>query len=375
MKFVRKWLTVLAILALAGSVLAACGGNNDGGQGAGGNGGDKGSAGGDGMKVGMVTDSGTIDDKSFNQGTWEGIQRAAEDFGLQIRYLKPPGETEAEYMQEITNLYDAGFKFIVTPGFKFETAIYQAQTKYPDAKFVILDGAPQDGNNNYEVKENTVAIYFAEHESGFLAGVATALQLQEGDVGFVGGMEIPAVQKFNWGYQQGIRYANENFGTKISVKPENVIYQGTFYDTAAGQQIAAQMYDRGVKAIFAAAGGVGVGVITEAKNRASAGKEAWVVGVDVDQYDEGIYEDGKSIILTSAMKKIDQAAYDMIKAELDGKFPGGQTLTFDATNDGVGLPNKNPNLSDDTVQKVQDVFQKIKSGEIKVSSEQGDLIK
>src|SRR5690606_299996 len=149
--------------------------------------------------------------------------------------------TEAEYMQEITNLYDAGFKFIVTPGFKFETAIYQAQTKYPDAKFVILDGAPQDGNNNYEVKENTVAIYFAEHESGFLAGVATALQLQEGDVGFVGGMEIPAVQKFNWGYQQGIRYANENFGTKISVKPENVIYQGTFYDTAAGQQIAAQM--------------------------------------------------------------------------------------------------------------------------------------
>jgi basic membrane protein A len=352
------------MLAMVGSLLAACGGgNNDKGAGSGG------------MKVGMVTDSGTIDDKSFNQGTWEGILRAAEDFGLETRYLKPPGETEAEYMQEITNLYDAGFKFIVTPGFKFETAIYQAQTKYPDAKFVILDGAPQDGNYNYEVKENTVAIYFAEHESGFLAGLATALELKEGDVGFIGGMEIPAVQKFNWGFQQGVRYANDNYGTNVTIKPENVIYQGTFSDTAAGQQIAAQMYDRGVKAIFAAAGGVGVGVITEAKNRASTGKEVWVIGVDVDQYDEGIYDGTNSIILTSAMKKIDQATYDMIKAQLDNNFPGGQTLTFDAANDGVGLPNENPNLSDDTEQKVKEVYAKVKNGEVKVSSEQGDLIK
>jgi basic membrane protein A len=364
LKRIRKTLWVLAMLAMVGSLLAACGGgNNDKGAGSGG------------MKVGMVTDSGTIDDKSFNQGTWEGILRAAEDFGLETRYLKPPGETEAEYMQEITNLYDAGFKFIVTPGFKFETAIYQAQTKYPDAKFVILDGAPQDGNYNYEVKENTVAIYFAEHESGFLAGLATALELKEGDVGFIGGMEIPAVQKFNWGFQQGVRYANDNYGTNVTIKPENVIYQGTFSDTAAGQQIAAQMYDRGVKAIFAAAGGVGVGVITEAKNRASTGKEVWVIGVDVDQYDEGIYDGTNSIILTSAMKKIDQATYDMIKAQLDNNFPGGQTLTFDAANDGVGLPNENPNLSDDTEQKVKEVYAKVKNGEVKVSSEQGDLIK
>lgn len=360
MKRVKKGLWLLAIFALAFSVLAACGNNNGAG---------------DGFKVGMVTDSGTIDDKSFNQGTWEGVQRAANDFGLQSRYLKPSGETEAEYMQEIANLYDAGFKFIVTPGFKFETAIYQAQDKYKDAKFVILDGAPQDGNYNYVVKENTVAIYFAEHESGFLAGLATALQLKEGDVGFVGGMEIPAVQKFNWGFQQGVKYANDNHGTNITIKPENVIYQGSFDNTAAGQQIAAQMYDRGVKAIFAAAGGVGVGVITEAKNRAAGGQEVWVVGVDVDQYDEGIYEGEKSIILTSAMKKIDQATYDMIEAETKGEFPGGQTLTFDASNDGVGLPNENPNLSDETVNLVKEAFNKIKSGDIKVAAEQGDLIK
>jgi len=329
------------------------------------------------MKVGMVTDAGTIDDKSFNQGTWEGILKAGQDFGVETKYLKPGGTTEADYLKEIGNLYDAGFKFIVTPGYKFETAIFKAQDKYPDAKFVIIDGNPQAGDYKPVVKENTVSIFFAEHESGFLAGVATALQLKEGDVGFIGGMEIPAVQKFNWGFQQGVKYANENMGTKITMKADNFIYQGSFDNVAAGQQLAAQMYDRGVKAIFAAAGGVGIGAINEAKTRAKAGKEVWVVGVDVDQYAEGIYDDAKtkSIILTSAMKRIDQAAYDMIKAEKEGKFPGGQPLVFDAKNNGIGIPAQNPNLSEDVQKQVADVFSKLQSGAITVSDQRGDLIK
>jgi len=327
------------------------------------------------FKVGMVTDAGTIDDKSFNQGTWEGIQAAAKDLGLSSKYLKPAGTTEADYLKEIGNLYDAGYKFIVTPGFKFETAIFTAQDKYPDAKFVIIDGNPHSGDFNPVVKENTVSIFFAEHESGFLAGVATALQLKEAEAGFIGGMEIPAVQKFNWGFQQGIKYANENLGTNITIKAENVVYQGSFDNSAAGQQIAAQMFDRGVDVIFCAAGGVGVGAINEAKSRALAGEQVWIVGVDVDQYEEGVYEGEKSVILTSAMKKIDRAAYDMVKAEYDGKFPGGQTLTFDAKNDGVGIPEKNPNLSEETTSKVAEIFEKLKSGEITVSAEQGSLIK
>lgn len=327
------------------------------------------------FKVGMVTDSGTIDDKSFNQGTWEGAVKAADELKLDKKYLKPTGTTKADYLKEITNLYDAGFKFIVCPGFKFEAAIYDAQAKYKDAKFVFIDGAPVGPDKKTLVGTNTVSIFFAEHESGFLAAVATAIQLKEGEVGFIGGMEIPAVQKFNWGFQQGIKYANENFGTKIVIKKENVVYQGSFDNTAAGQQIAAQMYDRGVKAIFCAAGGVGVGAITEAKTRAQAGKEVWVVGVDVDQYKDGVYTGNKSVILTSAMKRVDVAAYDMVKAEKDGKFPGGQTLTFNAKNDGVGIPKENPNLSADTTSKVNDVFNKIKSGSITVSDKQGDLIK
>lgn len=327
------------------------------------------------FKVGMVTDAGTIDDKSFNQGTWEGVQKAAKELKLDNKYLKPTGTTEADYMKEIGNLYDAGYKFIVTPGFKFETAIFKSQDKYKDAKFVLIDGAPNAGDGKAAVKENTVSIFFAEHESGFLAGVATALQIKEGQAGFIGGMEIPAVQKFNWGFQQGVDYANKNLSTKLTIKPENVIYQGSFDNVAAGGQLAAQMFDRGVNVIFAAAGGVGVGAINEAKTRVQAGKKAWIVGVDVDQYKDGVYKDDKSVILTSAMKKIDQAAYDMVKAEKDGKFPGGKTLTFDSKNDGVGIPEKNPNLSDDTVKKVQDIAKKLKAGEIKVAAEKGSLIK
>ena len=329
------------------------------------------------LKVGMVTDSGSIDDKSFNQGTWDGIKKATKDLGIKSKYLKPGGTTEADYVKEIANLKDAGFTLIITPGFKFESSIFVAQDKYPKTKFVLLDGSPNtgvfDANRKEKVGPNTVSIFFAEHESGFLAGVASALQVGSGDFGFIGGMEIPPVQKFNWGFQQGVAYANKNLGTKISMKAENVIYQGTFHDVAAGQQLAAQMYDRGVKVIFVAAGGVGVGAINEAKARAAKG--AWIVGVDVDQYAQGIYSGGKSIILTSAMKRIDTAAYDMIKLEKQGKFPGGQTLVFDAKKDGVGIPAQNPNLSADVSKKVAEVLEQLKAGKITVAAEKGSLLK
>lgn len=329
------------------------------------------------LKVGMVTDAGTIDDKSFNQGTWEGIKKAAKDFSLKSKYLKPTGTTEADYVKEIGNLNDAGFNLIVTPGFKFEPAIFVAQDKYPKTKFVLIDGSPNNGAYDATRKEkvgsNTVSIFFAEHESGFLAGVASALQVESGDFGFIGGMEIPPVQKFNWGFQQGVAYANKTLGTKIAMKAENVIYQGTFSDVAAGQQLAAQMYDRNVKVIFAAAGGVGVGAINEAKTRAAKG--VWIVGVDGDQYAQGIYSGNKSIVLTSAMKRVDSAAYDMIKAEKDGKFPGGQTLVFDAKKDGVGIPATNPNLKPEVAKKVNEVLAQLKAGKIAVSAEKGELIK
>lgn len=330
------------------------------------------------LKVGMVTDAGTIDDKSFNEGTWKGIVKAEKELGIDSNYIKPAGTTEADYIKEISNLYDAGYKFIVTPGYKFETAIFKSQDRYTDAKFVIIDGSPHSGEEGAtpDVKDNTIAIFFAEEQSGFIAGVAAALELKEGELGFIGGMQIPAVQKFNWGFQQAIKYANENLGTKVELKEENVIYQGSFDNVAAGQQLAATMYDKGVKAIFTAAGGVGVGAINEAKQRAVNGKEAWVIGVDVDQYSEGIYGDAgeKSIILTSAVKKIDVATFDMIQDELNGEFKGGQTLRLDVSSDSVGIPEENPNLSEDTTKKVKEVVEKVKSGEIKINDVADGLI-
>ena len=126
--------------------------------------------------------------------------------------------------------------------------------------------------------------------------------------------------------------------------------------------------------LFVSAGKVGVGVITEAKTRVSKGETAWVVGVDVDQYADGIYEGDKSVVLTSATKNIGKSAYDMIDAEIKGEFPGGKTLTFDIKNDGVGIPEKNPNLSEDTISKVNQVKEDMKADKIKVSAEKGKLI-
>ena len=355
----KKKIITLALSLLMTTGLVACG-NGDNGSSNSGNGA---------LKVGMVTDSGTIDDKSFNQGTWEGIIEAEKNLGIDKNYLKPSGETELEYLTQIQNLYDSGFKFIIGPGFKLESAYYKAQEEYPDAKFVLIDGVPNDGKGNSKVANNTVAIQFAEQEGGFAAGVAAALELQNGDFGFIGGMESSAVKKFNYGFQQGVAYANENLGTNISLKPENIVYSGSFTDLALGQQIAAQMYDRGVKVIFAAAGGTGMGAITEAKTRAVNGEEAWVIGVDCDQYDDGIYEGNKSVILTSAVKKVNEAAYKMIQDELNGTFPGGQSLVFDAKNDAVGIPQENPNLSENTVTQVNEVLESIKNGEIVVNSE------
>ena len=363
----KKLLSLLAVSAITVTLFAGCGSSSSTGD----------ATGTDAkVKVGMVTDSGTIDDKSFNQGTWEGIEKAQKDFSLQDpKYLKPSGETKADYLKEIGNLYDAGYRLIATPGFKFETAVYEAQDKYQDAKFVIIDGTPNDGAEKdpvVKVSDNAVSILFAEQQAGFVAGVATSVELKEGSLGFIGGMKIPAVQKFNWGFQQGVAYANANLGTKMTLDKENVIYQGTFNDVAAGTQLANAMYDRGVKAMFCAAGGVGNGVITAAKTQVDSGKNVWVVGVDRDQYDDGKYADGKSVVLTSAIKKVDSASYDMVKQVLDGNFPGGKTLTFDITKDAVGIPAENPNLSADTMKVVDELYGKLKDGSITVKDNNDD---
>jgi basic membrane protein A len=146
-------------------------------------------------------------------------------------------------------------------------------------------------------------------------------------------------------------------------------------DVAAGQQLAAQMFEKGVKVIFCAAGGVGMGAISEAKARAKNGEKVWIIGVDRDQYDDGVYNDDKSVVLTSAIKRLDQVSFAVIKAAREGKFPGGSILAFDAKSKGVGIPENNPNLSKEVQDKTAKVLTELQSGKIVVSDQQGSLIK
>ena len=327
------------------------------------------------LKVGMVTATGSIDDKSFNQGTWEGLLEVQKELNLdEPKYLQPNTETDADYLKEIGNLADGGYNFIAVPGYKFEKALYTAQDKYPNIKFLLIDGTPTDADGNSKISDNTVSITFAEEQSGFIAGVAAALQIQEGKAGFIGGMKIPAVVRFEYGYTQGINYANEYLNTKVTLNEEDIVYQGTFDNVSAGQQISAQMYDRGVKVVFASAGSVGNGVINEAKNRINSGEEVWVIGVDRDQYDDGVYEDGKSVVLTSAVKKVASASYGTVKDIYNNEFKGGQSLIYDITKDAVGLPEENPNLSSEIIEKVNEVVEKMKSGNIEVSTENTNFV-
>lgn len=369
----KKFVTLAMVSTIAMSTLAACGGSEDVAEPTE-NGADANADSGvEPLKVAMTTDSGTIDDKSFNQGTWEGIIKYEEENpgAIKTHYVKPAGEAEADYLNAYADLVDAGYEVIFCPGFKFETAVFKGQELYPDVKFIILDGNPHSGDYVPVINENTQSIFFAEQESGFYAGVEAALNSKTGKVGFVGGMEIPAVQKFGWGYVAGVAYANENYGTDVQVS--HYIYQGTFSDLAAGQTLAGSYYNDGCDIVFHAAGGVGVGVINEAKTRRAAGQDVWVIGVDVDQYNEGMMEDGTSAVLTSAMKQLGTASYDAIDDIVNGQFKGGQVVTLDSTNGGVGLPAENPNLSAESIEKYNEVYGKVSAGELKVPSSVEEL--
>ncbi len=308
------------------------------------------------FRVGLVTDIGGIDDKSFNQGTWEGIVRFAKDNGLtkdkDYKYLQ--SAAEADYVPNLSTFSDEALDLIVAPGFLFEKSMGDVAGRYPDNKYLIIDSVV--------AKPNVASAVFAEHEGSFLVGVAAGLKAKADGkdmLGFLGGMKFPLIEKFQAGFEQGVK----------AVYPEAKIlvdYAGDFGAPDKGQAIAQKQFNAGAYIIFHAAGGTGNGMIKEAKERAEKGDMRWAIGVDKDQYADGMYG-SKSAVLTSMMKRVDVAAYDVAKMAMEGKFPGGQTLVFSIKNKGVGIPEKNPNLSDDIVAKVKDYEAKIASGALVVS--------
>ncbi|MDR0898506.1 MAG: BMP family ABC transporter substrate-binding protein, partial [Oscillospiraceae bacterium] len=160
----------------------------------------------------LVTDLGTIDDKSFNQGAWEGLVKYAEENGISHKYYQPIEQSDDAYLDSIALAVGGGAKLIVTPGYLFETPIYMAQDMYPDVKFVLVDGNPHSADYaEYRTEANTVGILYAEEQSGFLAGYAA---VKEGytKLGFMGGMAVPAVIRFGYGFVQGAEYAAKEMG-------------------------------------------------------------------------------------------------------------------------------------------------------------------
>ena len=360
----KKKFSMLTLALVATVGLTACGKGAD-------NNGSQGASADVKLKVGMMTDLGNIDDKSFNQGTWEGIERYREENGTtSTKYLKPTGEATQDFLDAADNLFASGYEMIIAPGFKFEEAIAKLQVENPDKKFVIIDGQPRvkvDEKVDETVTDNTLAIYFAEQEAGFLAGVSAALETKTNKVGFIGGMVSSAVQKFGYGFVMGVAYANANLGTSVEVA--DYLYNGTFTDVAGGKTQAGGMYDKGIDIIFTAAGAVGSGVIAEGKERAEAGENVYVIGVDVDQYEDGLLSDGRSVILTSAIKRIDNAAYDAINQAVNGNFDGGKVVTLDAKSDAIGLPKENPNLSETTKSETDKIYGMMKDGSLVVPSD------
>jgi basic membrane protein A len=317
------------------------------------------------VKVGMVTDSGTIDDKSFNQGTWEGIEQYKEENGkIETKYLKPQGVDTSDYEKAITTLIDSKYDLIITPGYMFEEAISNVSKDFEDTSFVLIDGLVEDA-------DNVVSVNFASEQSGFLAGISASLSSKTGKVGFIGGQEIPSVQAFEFGYEAGIKYAKDNLDSETELSYSE--YADSFNDVAKGKTLASTMYTNDVDIIFHAAGGVGTGIITEAKERALKGEEVYVIGVDRDQYSEGEYEDGKSVVLTSAIKKVDTAAYMFIDDKVNEQFKGGESVTITIKDGGVGLPEENPNLSEDVLTEIDNVTEKLIADEITVPQTEEEL--
>lgn len=304
-------------------------------------------------ELALITDVGTIDDKSFNQGAWEGLVQYAEENGISHKYYQPAEQANDAYLDGIELAVEGGAKLIVTPGYLFEEPIYIAQDMYPDVMFVLVDGNPHDENYEYRTNENTVGIIYAEEESGFLAGYAA---VKEGytKLAFMGGMAVPAVIRFGHGFVQGAEYAAKEMGVEeVTI---NYHYTGGFAATPEAQALAASWYNDGVEVIFACGGAVGNSVMTAAE--AAEGK--WVIGVDVDQSGES------DRVLTSAVKGLAPSVYQAIDAFYNDEFPGGESWLLGADKDGVGLPMGNSRFSVFTQDDYDAIYAKLVAGEIEL---------
>jgi basic membrane protein A len=305
------------------------------------------------FELALITDLGTIDDKSFNQGSWEGLERYAKQKNITYKYYQPAEQSDDAYLTAIDLAVRGGAKVIVTPGFLFEVPVFIAQDRYPNVNFILVDGSPHSADyQTFKTGNNAVGVHYAEDQAGFLAGYAI---VKDGNrkLGFVGGMAVPAVVRFGYGFVQGAEYAAKELGLPSGSITVNYHYTGGFAATPEAQALAASWYNSGVEVIFACGGAVGNSVMAAAEQ---ARKK--VIGVDVDQSGES------ATVVTSAMKGLQHSVYTCIAFHYAGQFPGGQTLVFSAENDGVGLPMASSKFNTFGNVDYDAIFKKLADGSI-----------
>lgn len=283
-------------------------------------------ASGDGPKVGLAYDVGGRGDQSFNDSAYAGLKKAVDELGATCAEGEATdGEAESARETRLRDLADAGMNPIIGVGFAYSDAVNAVAVDYPDVSFGVIDGFDPDDTAN----DNVAYLGFAENEGSFLVGVAAAMKTQADHIGFVGGVHNDLIKKFEAGYVAGAEAVNKDIEVDVTYIEESDL--AGFGDPAGGKAAAAAMYDKGADIVYHASGGSGAGVFEAA---AEAGEGMWAIGVDSDQYLTAP-EDQQSHILTSMLKRVDVATYDMIKSVVDGE-PVTSYVTYDLAADGVG---------------------------------------
>jgi basic membrane protein A len=353
---------LLLALALALSLLAtACGDNGEEGadpaddateQGAGAD-----------LKIGMVYDIGGRGDLSFNDSAAAGLEKAADEFGFEAKELEPDegGENREELLRLLS---EEQYDLVFGVGFLFADAVKAASSDFPEVNYGLIDGFVE----GLTEESNVSALSFAEHEGSFLVGAAAALKSKTGRIGFIGGVDIDLIKKFEAGYVAGAKHVKPDVEVDVKYITQPPDFSG-FADPAKGKEIALGMYSGGADVVYHAAGGSGAGLFEAAKETSdSKGTKVWAIGVDSDQY-QTAPEAVRPFILTSMLKRVDVAVYETAKAFVEGDFEGGYRA-FGLADEGVGYSTSGGHI-DDIAEQLEALKQQIVGGEITVPEKPG----
>ncbi|WP_189855256.1 BMP family lipoprotein [Streptomyces poonensis] len=309
------------------------------------------------MGLAIAYDIGGKGDQSFNDAAYAGLEKAKKEFGYETADIEPTdGETDADKVQRLTSLAKQGYNPIVGIGYVYGPAMEEVAKKYPKTTFGIVDSVVE--------ADNVASLVFAEHEASYLAGVAAAKATKSNTVGFVGGVNIPLINKFEAGFKQGV----EDTNPKVKILSQYLTQtaeEGGFSSPDKGKAAAEGQLEKKADVLYHAAGLSGQGVI-----EAAATEKKWAIGVDSDQYQQEALAAYKGYILTSALKDVGGSVYALAQSVEDGK-PLTGTQTFDLKVDGVGLSESNPEFA--KIAGLADAVAKAKEGiidgSIKVKTE------